>query len=191
MKFCRVSYACRKNVRVSRFTFAILRRVLYSEVDYLPTGWIIGQTDHTYAFIKEASPQMKPSTKKLLKSHSCCCVFRCANRWVVWNFNNTKIFCFLIDYMWLLPQKHVLAPKIGIFFLSKKICSYTWWWWRKSPIKVSSLFGHLKMSENFEGSVKIPEIWNLKKWVLPCQIPAYECIIIIIQVTLRITDSQY
>ncbi len=32
--------------------------------------------------------------------------------------------------MWLLPQKRVLAPKIG-FFVSKKIFSYPWWWLKK------------------------------------------------------------
>ncbi len=55
----------------------------------------------------------------------------------------------------------------------EKISSYTWWWWKKSLIEVSTPFGHLKMSENLEKSVKIPQK-NLKfrkKWVLPSQIP--------------------
>ncbi len=67
---------------------------------------------------------------------------------------------------WLLPRKRVLAPKIFFFsfFVVEKISSYTWWWWKKLSIKVSSLFGHLKMSKNWEESVKMPQkIWNSAK----------------------------
>ncbi len=67
--------------------------------------------------------------------------------------------------MRLLLQKHVLAPKIFFFFLPSEKAPLT----RgddkkKSPIEVSSLFGHLKMSKNLEESVKMPQkIWNSAK----------------------------
>ncbi len=84
--------------------------------------------------------------------------------------HHNQIFGSQFWHMWLLPQRHVLAPKS--VFLSEKTFSYTWWWWKRSPIKVSSLFSHLKMSENLEESVKCRK--NLKfgnKWVLLSQIP--------------------
>ncbi len=61
-----------------------------------------------------------------------------------------------------------LSAQNHFLLLSEKISSYTWWWWKKSLIEVPSLFGHLKMSENSEESVKMQQkIW--KKWVLPSQ----------------------
>ncbi len=64
---------------------------------------------------------------------------------------------------------------------------------KKVADRISLLFGHLKMSENLEKSVKIPQkIWNsAKSEYYPARHPGmYEhIIIIIIQVTTGITDS--
>ncbi len=98
---------------------------------------------------------------------------------------------FKIQNLWLLPQKRVLVPKICFFVcVLEKVSSYTWWWWKKSPIEVSSLFSHLKMSKNLEESVKMPKkIWNLAKseYYPPRHPGTYHCIIII-QVITRITN---
>ncbi len=103
--------------------------------------------------------------------------------------------------MWLLPQKRVLAPKISFlfsfffffffFFLLENISSYTWWRWKKSSIEVSLFFGNLKMNENLEKSIKMQQkIWNSaqSEYYPPRHPGTYERIIII-RVTMRITDS--
>ncbi len=58
------------------------------------------------------------------------------------------------------------------FFLLGKIYCYTLWCWKKSPIEVSSLFDHLKMSENLEKA----EIWQKVNITLPDTIGLRHCI---------------
>ncbi len=91
-------------------------------------------------------------------------------------------------YIWLLPQKCILAHKIGFCWKKSLLTRGDD---EKSPIEVSSLFGRLKMSKNLEESVNmLQKIWNLaKSEYYPPRLPGTYEHIIIIQITTWITDS--
>ncbi len=70
--------------------------------------------------------------------------------------------------MWLLPQKHVLEPKIRtfwlFFFVGKNPLLHVAMM-KKIADEVSLLFGHLKVSENLEESVKMPQKSKIRQKV--------------------------